>query len=66
MDKRALKKLQSSKEFRKLIQKEGLTKKRKPFLLILILLALIVYFIFTRANLYLIIGLTVLLVFLMR
>ena len=66
MNKRELKKLHKDKEFMRLIQKNGLMKKEKHTLLILILLALIVYLIFTKASIYLVIGLTVLFVLLMR
>lgn len=66
MNQRDLRKLQKNKNFVKLVQKQGVLKKKRHTLLILILLALIGYFIFAKGNLYLIIGLTVLLVFLMR
>jgi len=66
MDKKALRKMQDSREFRRLIQNQGAVRKKRHTLLILIILALILYFIFTKANIYLVIGLTVLLILLMR
>jgi len=61
-----LRKMQDSREFRRLIQNQGAVRKKRHTLLILIILALILYFIFTKANIYLVIGLTVLLILLMR
>ena len=65
MNGRLLKELQRNKRFRNYFMHHGMPHKKNT-LLILILIALIIYFIFTKANIYLIIGLTVLLILLMR
>jgi hypothetical protein len=67
MNKSQLKKLQKNGDFKRVMTKYGLKhKKGKNKILILILLAVIIYLIFTKANIYFIIGLTVLLILLMR
>lgn len=66
MDRNKLKKLQRSAGFKRLLRKHGIKQRKKNTFLVLILLALIGYLIYMKASIYLIIGLTVLLILLMR
>jgi len=57
--------LKRSRDFQKVLSKHGICGERKNGLLTLILFALVIYLIFKDGNLYLIIGLAVLLVLVM-
>ncbi|MBS3143858.1 hypothetical protein J4446_03225 [Candidatus Woesearchaeota archaeon] len=59
--------LKKSKDFRDLMGSHGIMRRKKSnTLLVLILLALILYMIFKGGNIFLIIGLTILLILILR
>jgi len=66
MNRKKLRELSRDKNFQKFLKQKNIGHKKKSTLLVLVVLALIIYLIFTKANVYLIIGLIVLLILMMR